>query len=394
MNKRETFIVLLFIVILFQGSTDLYSASMPAMQDFFSASRMEIQFTITIFLIFYGVGQFVWMFFSEKYNRSTIIHLNLILFIASSFLASISTDIYMLYMARAIQGFAVSALNLNIKAIPLEIYDTGGIKKFFTYFALFWGAGGTLAPFIGSLIQNYKGWQYNFVFLGIYASITLFFSIRFLTNGKPSNSNVTVNSLYTDFKMVIRSFGFFSGIIAQSCTLSLFLAFNYFMSFFIQGNLQLPPLAFGIMSCILGFSFVVGALVFRYCSQKVESFKLCYYATLGALTVAVVALILHSTLALNIYIMTFFLSIIIFLSAFMASENLAITMLYFRNKPTVASCAHTAIHFVISSVLMFLFSCFQGLGVPIFLLFYVVVICMFFVSNQFCYRHMPKVLCN
>jgi MFS family permease len=147
--KRVLVATLLSLVFLFQGTSDLYSASMPDMAAYFGAGAFSIQLTITLFLVFYGAGQFVWVYFSERYSRKNILLINIVLFALSSLLAAQATTLALLYIARALQGVAISALNLNAKAMPLEIFNAKDIKIFFSYFALLWGAGGTLAPWMG-----------------------------------------------------------------------------------------------------------------------------------------------------------------------------------------------------------------------------------------------------
>ena len=390
-SNSLTLITLLMIIVLFQGSSDLYSASMPFMQHYFTTGIVNIQFTITLFLLAYGIGQFFWVYFSERFSRKQILIVSLSIFIIASLLAVASRTLYMLYIARIFQGFAVSALNLNIKAMPLEILSDEKIKIFFTYFALFWGAGGTIAPWVGSRIQHSFGWRYNFLLLAVYGGLALFL-VLWNVPKKTGNqkSGDIVKRLVSDFRVVLSDVGFISGILAQGCTLSLFLAFNYFMSFYIQKTLGYSVVFFGYMSFFVGLSFILGCLAFRIASKKINSNKLCLLSSIVALGMSILLLVTYLIGFEGAAIIELFVCIIIFLSGFMASENIGITMSYFKNRATVSSCSHTALHFCMAAVLILFLSYFQSFGLQAFIIFYCVAILTFIGLNQFCFRRIPS----
>lgn len=378
-------VTLLALVFLFQGTSDLYSASMPEMAQYFGEGNFSIQLTITVFLVFYGVGQFVWVYFSERYSRKSIFLINIVLFSLASVMASLATSLPLLYAARGLQGVAISALNLNAKAMPLEIFSVQDIKIFFSYFALLWGAGGTLAPWIGAYIQQAFGWRMNFVALAIYASVCLIFAATSLPHVR-SKQGVGVGGLAGDFLVVIRNGGFVSGVIAQACTLSLFLAYNYFMSFYLQDRLHYAPIQFGYFSFVIGISFVAGCLLFRYCVVRGDVNKLSVACGASALAMAIVLSVVSMVKPDAIYVITLLVSLIIFCSGVMASENIGITMLYFTDKASVASCLHTALHFLVASILMYVLGLFSSHSLAAFSGFYVALIVLFMATNQYCYR--------
>ncbi|WP_204681024.1 MFS transporter [Dyella flava] len=376
---------LLALVFLFQGTSDLYSASMPEMAEYFGKGSFSIQLTITLFLVFYGLGQFVWVYFSERYSRKTIFLINIVLFALSSLMASQATSLPVLYAARALQGIAISALNLNAKAMPLEIFSAKDVKIFFSYFALLWGAGGTLAPWMGAYVQQAFGWRMNFVALAVYAAVCLIFAATSLPDARGTR-DVRLGTLARDFLVVLGNGGFVSGVVAQACTLSLFLAYNYFMSFYLQDKLHYGPVQFGYFSFCTGISFVAGCLLFRYYVARRDLNKLSLACGAVALALAIVLSLLSVLKPDAIHVITLLVSLIIFCSGVMASENIGITMLYFTDKASVASCLHTALHFVVASILMYVLGLFSSHSLLSFSGFYVALILLFVATNQYCYR--------
>ncbi|RTL13157.1 MAG: MFS transporter [Neisseriaceae bacterium] len=386
--KHAITITLLSLVFLFQGTSDLYASSMPEMMKYFSTNQAGIQLTIIIFLVSYGIGQFIWVYYSERYSRKKVIVFNILVFIFASCMAMKSSTLEMLYIARLIQGISISGLNLNVKAMPLEIFDTTEIKIFFTYFALIWGAGGTIAPWIGSNIQYFFNWKYNFAALAIYAILTLLMAIRFIPiqSGKIIQNKISIG----DYKTVLTNLGFISGVVAQSCTLSMFLAFNYYMSFYIQNIKHYSELTFGYLSFAAGLSFVLGCLLFRFSINKFNSNKLSIICSLVALAAATLSILLNNLASPSIVLTVIFTCLIIFCSGVMASENIGITMMFFPKKASVASCLHTAIHFIITSIFMYILSLFSYSSLLVISSFYLFFIMVFLATNQYCYIRLKK----
>ena len=391
-NLHSVSLTLLLIVFLFQGSSDLYSASMPYMQEAFAATTAQIQFTITLFLICYGLGPFVWLYFSTRYGARRIVLLNLVLFLLSSLLASMSQALWVLYLARALQGLAMSGLNINVKALPMRLFqaDPTRVKVFFSYFGLFWGAGGTLAPWIGSNLQYYFGWRANFIFLTIYALVMLILVWVNLPQAPIDKSSSQLRPMVHDFMVTIRCRGFLAGVFAQACSLSLFLAFNYFMSFYVQRVLGKSVLFFGWLSFCIGLSLILGCLSFRILLKRFQSTYICLAASINAFLLALLLLGYYAIGWGNVLVISVIICMIIFLSGIMASENIATTLLYFKDKATVASCSHSSIHFLLAAGLMFLLSSVPQSSMFGFIVGYVVLIGLFLVCNRYCYSHLPR----
>lgn len=378
-------VTLLSLVFLFQGTSDLYASSMPEMMKFFMTNQAGIQLTIILFLIAYGLGQFIWVYLSNMYSRKNIIIFNIVLFIVSSIVAMCASSLEVLYLARILQGFAISGLNLNVKAIPMEICNPKEAKIFYTYFALVWGAGGTIAPWIGSNIQHFFNWKYNFAALAIYAFIILFLAKLFIPNIKNSRKS---SIYFSDYIEVISNKGFLSGVIAQSCTLAMFLAFNYYMSFYVQNVLHYSELTFGYISFIAGLCFVLGCLLFRLAIARLVPNKLSIGCSIASFLLATIIVIVN--IKANNMILTVIITwAIIFCSGVMASENIGITMMFFPDKASVASCLHTAIHFMVTSGLMYILSLFSYASLAIISGFYLLLIFIFFITNQYCFSKLP-----
>lgn len=383
-------VTLLSLVFLFQGTSDLYASSMPEMMQYFATNQSGIQLTIIIFLISYGVSQFIWVYFSERYSRKTIIILNLLIFIFASCLAAKANSLSVLYISRILQGVAISALNLNVKAMPLEVFNQSEAKIFYIYFALIWGAGGTIAPWIGSNIQHFFNWKHNFVALAIYAGIIFFFALYFIPN-----QNREINKHLTNLKnyrIVLANAGFLNGIIAQSCTLSMFLTFNYYMSFYTQNIKHYSELTFGYISFGAGFSFILGCLLFRFMINKINSNRLSIVCSSAAILLAIILmgvnyLETNASMLFNIILTC----LIIFCSGVMASENIGITMMFFPKLASVASCLHTAIHFLTTSLFMFVLSLFSNFSLLVISSFYFLLTLLFFITNQHCYFKLKQI---
>ena len=256
-------------------------------------------------------------------------------------------------------------------------------------FALAWGAGGTIAPWIGSNLQHVFNWQSNFITLAIYAFILLFCAIHFIPKQSHKiNKNFT---MIKNYQVVLTNIGFLNGVIAQSCTLSIFLAFNYYMSFYMQNVKHYSVVAFGYLSFMAGLSFVLGCILFRITINKINSNRLSISCSIIAIISSIILMIINYFITLeNFIIVIAFTCLLIFCSGVMASENIGITMMFFPKNASIASCLHTAIHFLVTSLFMYLLSLFSYSSLFVISSFYFLFILIFVITNQYCYFKLNK----
>jgi MFS family permease len=82
-------------------------------------------------------------------------------------------------LVRFIQGFSISAVSIGCRAIIVDNISGKRYAIAILYTSIGYGLGPIIGPFVGGLLQQFVGWQANFITLTIISAILLFFLIVF-----------------------------------------------------------------------------------------------------------------------------------------------------------------------------------------------------------------------
>ncbi|MBD5784515.1 MFS transporter, partial [Francisella tularensis] len=122
-------------------------------------------YVMAFFLAGKALGMIVYVPLSEIYGRRKFMLFGLILYMSSSLLCMITTDIYWLIFWRFVQGLGVSGTILMGRVIINDSYPNDKAAHIFGY--LFALAAVIIAclPTLGGIIAIFKNWQLAFVTL-------------------------------------------------------------------------------------------------------------------------------------------------------------------------------------------------------------------------------------
>jgi DHA1 family bicyclomycin/chloramphenicol resistance-like MFS transporter len=133
---RKILTIILFLAPISGMGIDIYAPSLPYLSSFFSISHLMAKNTISVYLFGLTIGQIFSGSLSGVFGRKPILIGGLILFILSSLSAAISTHISWLMLARFIQGLAVTASTVMMKALGTDSFTREEMKKISTYFVI------------------------------------------------------------------------------------------------------------------------------------------------------------------------------------------------------------------------------------------------------------------
>ena len=83
-ERKRAFFSMLIMVPLAGAATDIYVPSLPAMAHVFDASRFEIQATLLVFMVCYGIGQIIPGPLTDTFGRRMPILLSTCVFVPAS----------------------------------------------------------------------------------------------------------------------------------------------------------------------------------------------------------------------------------------------------------------------------------------------------------------------
>lgn len=150
---------------------DIYLPSMPSMTRALSATPEQVQLTISVYMLGWGMAQLVAGPVSDRYGRKPALMGGLLVFIAASIACALSTTIEMLVAARLVQAVAMATVVVVPRAIVRDLFEGDRAAHMLSTMMLVLSAAPIAAPLLGAELQLRLGWQSSFVFVAIYALI-------------------------------------------------------------------------------------------------------------------------------------------------------------------------------------------------------------------------------
>jgi MFS family permease len=150
-------------------ATDIYIPSMPAMGAALHVTSLQVQLTLSFFLISYGVAQLFVGSIVDSFGRYKLTLAALGLFVLACLLSATTGNIYLLYAMRVVQGVTVAGIVVAKRAYFVDVYSGERLQSYLSIFTIIWSAGPIIAPFLGGYLQDFFGWEANFYFLAAYS---------------------------------------------------------------------------------------------------------------------------------------------------------------------------------------------------------------------------------
>lgn len=177
-NQVYLLILLAILSAIAPISIATYLPSMPTMAKHFNVNISDIEFSLSIFMLGFAIGQLFGGILSDRKGRKLSALIGLFGFAFFSFLIIFSTSIYELWIYRFLEAFFGGLIVVNATAIVKDLFSGKEAAKFFSLLGSVRSIVPMVAPAIGSFILFFASWQGIFIFLTIYALILAFLVIK------------------------------------------------------------------------------------------------------------------------------------------------------------------------------------------------------------------------
>lgn len=354
MKTAQNHITLILLLAVLSSVTplaiDAYLPSMPSIADDLGVKINKIELTISIFLIFFALGQLSGGILSDRLGRKKIALFGLLGFCISSFALFFSSSLDSLYFFRATQAFFGAMATVNSAAIVRDLFHGKEAAKIFSAIASIMMIAPMIAPALGSLVISFFTWNYIFLFLGIYSflvMIVIYFKlpltgIKSKTKIKEAYKKVLTHKQAMGYILSV-SFGF-SGMFIF-IEKSSFIYMEYFLI-----SKEYFPLFFGANVLMM----IILTKVSMKLIQSIETKKVLKFGIILQL-IAGLALVGFSFEA-SIY--TIFASMVLYVGSlgFIFGNAMALALDYFKEDSGVANSVIGVSEFTIAGIIGFLAS--------------------------------------
>lgn len=148
-------------------SVNTYLPSLHDIGDSLHASPLDVQQTLTTYLLMFSVMSLWHGAISDALGRRRIILLSLWLFSLASLGCLFATRIEHLWLLRGLQGFAACAGVVVSRAIVRDLFSGPAAQRLMSHITMIFAIAPAIAPVIGGHLQSWFGWRSVFVFLAL-----------------------------------------------------------------------------------------------------------------------------------------------------------------------------------------------------------------------------------
>ncbi|WP_316811631.1 MFS transporter [Pedobacter heparinus] len=242
-------------------ATDIYIPSLPTMASSLQVSSLQVQLTLSLFLISYGISQLFIGSVLDSFGRYRLSLICLLIFAAASIVIANTHNIYLIYLMRIIHGFTVGTIIVAKRAYFVDLFTGDQLKHYLSLFSIIWSTGPIVAPFLGGYLQTAFGWESNFYFLAILAVILAI--LEFIYSGETLShfSEFSLKKITSIYITMIKTASFSLGIVMLGLAYTMVMIYNMTGPFIVEHHLHFSPVVAGYSSLILGFAWMVGGFI-------------------------------------------------------------------------------------------------------------------------------------
>ena len=335
---------------------DLIAPSLPAISHSLNISTQITKDIISIYLIGYGLGNFVTGLLTDSLGRQKLLRISLLGFFVASILPVLFPKIEIVLFARFLQGFTIGSVAVVARAILSDILPADKLVRLGTMLGAMWGLGPIIGPAIGGYLQFYFGWEATFTFLAICVLIAFIVTFFIIPETHPNRVPFKVHTVTQNISEVLHHKNFIAMSIIMGLSYLLIISFQASGPFLIQSVLGYSPVYFGNLALLLGTMFLAATFICRAFLKKHETDHLLYTVINTLLIFGVLTIILGYIFNNNIILIAITSGIMFFSCGFLFPMSMGKGMSLFRHISGTASAVMYMINILISSVGSFIIS--------------------------------------
>lgn len=296
---------------------DTYLPAFPAIGSEIGASPLQLQQSLTAYLLPYALMTLWHGAISDSIGRLAAIRWGLLLFALASVGCALAKDAQTLMFFRAVQGMSAGAGNVVARAMVRDLFEGVAAQRVMAQVQMIFGLAPAIAPIIGGLLLAIH-WQAVFVFLALYSLLALGAAYHYLPETVPASRRVPLapRQILWDYRRIFGDMEFLLLAIASGANFAGFFIYVLSAPVFLIRHLGLNEHQFGYMFVPTVCGMVFGSWLARRVAGKFADGQILRIAMAWMLSVA----------ALNVVICFAFPANLIFNIAPIALYNIGMAL--------------------------------------------------------------------
>ena len=252
-----------------QISEAIYSPALPTVVLEMGTTATMMQYTLSIFLLGFGVGVLFWGRLSDYLGRKPALLGGMLVFAAGSLGCFLCTDVYQLLLFRFFQAFGGAVGSVIGQSICRDAFEGAARGRVFALISAALALSPALGPLIGGLTVEYVGWRMIFMFFVAGGLLTVILGFLYLKETHPASKRQGPKPqiievflrMSSDPKVIV-----FGGLVGGINGIG----FAYYGEgpFYLMGMLGLSPSLYGLSFFAIALGFLMGSFYSKFWHQK------------------------------------------------------------------------------------------------------------------------------
>lgn len=275
---------------------DTYLPAFHVMGEALEATDIQIQQSLTFYLLPYAAMTLCHGAISDAIGRITTIKWGLSIFVLASIGCAFASNVETLWLFRALQGASGGAGNTVARAMVRDLFEGPQAQRVMATVQMLFGIAPAIAPIIGGFLLGIN-WQIIFIFLAVYASVSLWAAVKFLPETMPPEKRMKLSTanVIKSYKTIFSDSEFARIIVAIGANFSGFFVYVLASPVFLGKHLGLNPQQYGYLFVPTVVGMVIGSYLAKRAAGRFSSQKIVKLAYVWMLLIALVNIIVCYT---------------------------------------------------------------------------------------------------
>ncbi len=188
-------------------SVDAYLPAFPAIQQNLHASALEVQQTLTAYMLSFAVMILWHGALSDAFGRRSIILISLAVYAIASIACASVHSVEYLWVFRMLQGVSAGAGVVIGRAITRDLYSGAEAERMLSLVTMIFSVSPAIAPIVGGVVVTYLDWRSIFLLLFAFALLLLWLCQRQLPETLAAEKRQSFNptSLWRNYRQIFVS---------------------------------------------------------------------------------------------------------------------------------------------------------------------------------------------
>ena len=228
------------------------------------ATTLQLQQSLTAYLLPYALMTLWHGAISDAIGRLAAIRLGLLVFALASMGCALAPNVETLWLFRMVQGLSAGAGNVVARAMVRDLFEGAAAQRVMAQVQMIFGLAPAIAPIIGGLLLGIH-WQAIFVFLAVYAVLTLGAAQELLPETMPVEKRVplSVRQVLAGYRQVFGDLEFVRLAMGFGANFAGFFVYALAAPVFLIRHLGLNQHQFGMMFVPTVLGMVSGSWLAR-----------------------------------------------------------------------------------------------------------------------------------